>query len=66
MNASKNNKLVRGRPRLARHEVRSNRIVTFVTETELGRLEEIAADEDRSLSGVVHRIILSYIEGVNS
>ena len=53
----------RGRPRLAGHEVRSNRVVTFVTETELEMLERLALDDDRSLSAVVHRIISKHFAG---
>ena len=53
----------RGRPRLARNEVRSCRIVTFVTKTELEKLKQIALDDDRSLSAAVHRIISKYVEG---
>jgi hypothetical protein len=47
----------RGRPRLSRDRVRSNRVVTFVTQAELERLEQMALHDDRSLSAVVHRII---------
>jgi hypothetical protein len=53
----------RGRPRLARNKIRSCRIVTFVTKTELEKLKQIALDDDRSLSAAVHRIISKYVEG---
>ena len=55
-------KTKRGRPRLDRHQVRSHRIVTFVTEAELERLEQAALDDDRSMSAVVHRIITNYFK----
>ena len=52
----------RGRPRRPAHDVRSNRVVTFLTASELQRLEDIAVDEDRSLSSVVHRIIEAFLK----
>jgi predicted transcriptional regulator len=39
-------------------------VVTFVTERELGRLDQIANKEDRSLSAIVHRIIVRYLENI--
>jgi len=50
----------RGRPRLSRQRVRSNRVVTFVTQAELERLEQMALHDDRSLSAAVHKIISDY------
>ena len=50
----------RGRPRLSRHRARSNRVVTFVTQAELERLEQMALHDDRSLSAAVHKIISDY------
>jgi hypothetical protein len=52
----------RGRPRRPAHDVRSNRVVSFLTASELQRLEDIAVDEDRSLSSVVHRIIEAFLK----
>ena len=50
----------RGRPRLSRHQARSNRVVTFVTQAELESLEQMALQDDRSLSAAVHKIITDY------
>jgi len=47
----------RGRPKRPIKELRSRRVVTFLTESELQELEDIAASEDRSLSAAVHRIV---------
>jgi hypothetical protein len=38
------------------------RVVTFVTEREQEGLEDIAIEEDRSLSSVVHRIIVQHLK----
>ncbi len=54
----------RGRPGQAPEEARSNRVVTFVTSGELEGLEQIAQEEDRSLSGVVHRIIEQHLKNI--
>ena len=51
----------RGRPRRPRQDVRSKRVVTFLTESELQRLEDLAVYQDRSLSSVVHRIVTLYL-----
>lgn len=42
-------------------EVRSHRIVTFMTEGEYGALQEIADDMDSSLSTMVHGVLLQYL-----
>jgi hypothetical protein len=47
----------RGRPKCDDEIIRRNRIVTFVTDKELARLEETAASEDRSMASLVNRII---------
>jgi hypothetical protein len=60
----KSDKAMRGRPRIDQRKVRSNRIVSFVTDTELEKLERLAQEDDRSLSAVVHRIIMNYFQGV--
>lgn len=52
----------RGRPSQVPDAARSKRAVTFVTERELEGLEQIAQEEDRSLSAVVHRIIAQYLK----
>ena len=51
-----------GRPRLNPETVRSNRIVTFVTNSELAKLERIADQESVSLSAVVHRILSEFLK----
>ena len=50
-------KPTRGRPRQMKKEPRINRIVAFVTDGELVGLDEIAQEEGRSRSDVIHRII---------
>jgi len=51
-----NNKL--GRPRLPRGTARPNRIVTFVTDDELARIEWIVKDSKKSLSSVCHELLV--------
>jgi len=46
-----------GRPRLNPETARSNRVVTFVTNGELAKLERIAEQERISLSAAAHRIL---------
>jgi hypothetical protein len=46
-----------GRPRLPTNEVRSCRVVTFVTEGELHELREAAEESGNSLSATVHRML---------
>jgi len=46
-----------GRPRENPESVRSNRVVTFVTNSELADLERIADEKRMSLSAVVHQIL---------
>ncbi len=53
-----------GRPPRAPEAARSHRVVTFVTGRELAILERIAEEEDRSLSAVVHRIIVQQLKDV--
>jgi len=50
-----------GRPRRNPESVRSNRIVTFVTNRELAKLERITEQERKSLSAVVHRIVSGFL-----
>ena len=45
-------------------EARARRVVTFVTERELESLEQIAHEEDRSLSAVVHRIVAQHLNNI--
>ena len=51
-----------GRPPLPPGEVRSKRIVTFVTEAELTRLAELAEADGHTLSTACHRILLDYLD----
>ncbi len=51
-----------GRPRLNPETARSNRVVTFVTNSELAKLERIAEQERISLSAVVYRIISGFLK----
>ncbi len=58
--------LKRGRPRMGRpplnpEEVRSNRIVTFVTNSEMAKLERKADQERVSLSSVAYQILSKFI-----
>ncbi len=50
-----------GRPRLNPETVRSNRIVTFVTNSEMAKLERTADQERVSLSSVVHQILSEFL-----
>ena len=50
-----------GRPRLNPETVRSNRIVTFVTNSEMAKLERIADQESVSLSAIVHQILSEFL-----
>jgi hypothetical protein len=50
-----------GRPRLNPKTVRSNRVVTFVTNSELADLERIADEKRMSLSAVVHQILSEFL-----
>ena len=54
----------RGRPMRVPKEARSKRVVTFVTDQELSGLEQIADEEGRSLSAVVHRIIAQHLKNI--
>jgi hypothetical protein len=51
-----------GRPRLNPETVRCNRIVTFVTNSELAKLEHKANQERVSLSAVVHQILSGFLK----
>ena len=46
-----------GRPRLPANEARSNRVVTFVTNSELEHLMAMMAKNGETLSSVCHRIL---------
>lgn len=51
-----------GRPRENPESVRSNRVVTFVTNSELANLERIADEKRMSLSAVVHQILSGFLK----
>ncbi len=46
-----------GRPSVPREERRSNRVVTFLTDSELTTLQSVAAEDGSSLSAAIHRIL---------
>ena len=51
-----------GRPRENPESLRSNRVVTFVTNSELANLERIADEKRMSLSAVVHQILSGFLK----
>jgi hypothetical protein len=53
----------RGRPPAPVERVRSRRIVTYVTDDEFLAIATIADCQSRSLSAVVHEILLSVLNG---
>lgn len=57
----------RGRPRLGRppapkEEVRSNRIVTFLTDQQLAKLRELAERDRTSLSRACYRVLRRHLD----
>jgi hypothetical protein len=46
-----------GRPPGPPQKVRSNRVVTYVTNVELAKLERIADREEKPLSAIVHEML---------
>jgi hypothetical protein len=50
-----------GRSRLNPETVRSNRIVTFVINSELAKLERIADQKSVSHSAIVHQILSEFL-----
>jgi hypothetical protein len=53
-----------GRPRRTVKEARSHRVVTFVTDGQMVGLDEIAQEEGRSRSDVIHRIIAEHLQSI--
>jgi hypothetical protein len=53
-----------GRPRQPVKEARSHRVVTFVTGGQMVGLDEIAQEEGRSRSDVIHRIIAQHLQNM--
>ena len=52
-----------GRPPGPTERIRRNRVVTLVTDAELRQLAEIADRQNRSLSSVVHEILINHMDG---
>ncbi len=50
-----------GRPPLSQKLARNNRIVTFVTDDELSRIEQIAENQQQSKSSVCHEILSRFL-----
>ena len=59
-------KPTRGRPRRMAKEARSHRVVAFVTDGDLEGLDEIAQEEERSRSDVIHRIIAQHLKSMGA
>ena len=55
-----------GRPRRNPEIVRSNRVVTFVTKSELAKLERIAEQKRISLSASIHLILTKFLNDAES
>lgn len=55
-----------GRPPSASEIVRNKRVVTFVTKSELAKLESMIGLEGKSLSEVVHRILAGVLKTTSS
>jgi hypothetical protein len=53
-----------GRPRQPVKEARSHRVVTFVTGRQMVGLDQIAQEEGRSRSDVIHRIIAEHLQSI--
>ena len=53
-----------GRPRKNPDQTRSNRIVTFVTNAELAKLDQVAGEDKMSLSAVVHKSIRNFLNKI--
>ena len=53
-----------GRPRKNPDQTRSNRIVTFVTNAELAKLDQVAGENKMSLSAVVHKSIRNFLDKI--
>lgn len=51
----------RGRPPKSTADLRSHRVVTFLTKEEYVAICELAERNDRSLSAFVHRIVADYL-----
>ena len=50
-----------GRPRQNPETVRNSRVVTFVTKSELAKLERIAEQNRISLSASIHQILTKFL-----
>jgi hypothetical protein len=56
-----NSRLRLGRPPLPRDKARAKRVVTFVTETELAKLQVVAAQSGQSVSAAVHGVLERFL-----
>lgn len=54
-----------GRPRCPIETARRNRVVTMVTDAELQKLTEIAGEDNRSVSAVVHSVLTRFLNRKN-
>ena len=52
----------RGRPRKDPGKARTQRVVTFVTESQRAQLEKLALQSDHSLSFIVYRMIAAQLK----
>lgn len=50
-----------GRPPIAQDLVRNNRVVTFVTDEQLNKINAIASNQHKSLSATCHEILADYL-----
>jgi hypothetical protein len=55
-----------GRPPSPPGEVRGNRVVTFVTDTQLAELQRLALQDGTSLSGICFRILQANLDQMTS
>ena len=55
------NKRKLGRPRLPTHRVRSERVVTFLTPSEMEQLHKMADANDDTISAACHRILSGHL-----
>lgn len=59
--ASKASNKTLGRPPIAQGLVRNNRVVTFVTDEQLTKINTLANNQHKSLSATCHEILTDYL-----
>ena len=59
MSSQQNSRL--GRPPLPPSVTRCKRVVTFVTRSEMERLQNLSTENNSTLSSICHRIIAEYL-----